>query len=373
MDPQAAAAAWIAELPAAARAASGPGTTWTEALGVGQLLVFLVLCGVLLRTGVPARLGASAQARGFSQWITDAGSAFVFGVLAILAAAPLTALSSWRSEPARWLRALLDASLGDLLLVLLAALPAAAALLLIRRAPKAWGLILGGVLGALAFAALWLPYHQASGPAALPGAPRGPARAGLIQLLHETRVPASDVYISANPGIDADVTGTGQSAQVVISRGFWTKASPEELRASVGHLIGHYRHHDQLSLALLLAGLTLGAFAGLQLLAPPLARRLGFDGPGDPAALPLLAMLFVLLASASAVIERGFDRAINVRADQFSLDHAKEPDGLALALLREWKGERVDPSPLEEAIFYDHPSLKSRLVHAMSWKAAHSG
>ncbi len=75
--------------------------------------------------------------------------------------------------------------------------------------------------------------------------------------------------------------------------------------------------------------------------------------------------------SLGGVAENGFIRAINVRADQYSLDHAREADGLAQALLHEWKGEDPAPSPLQEALFYSHPSLKSRVEHAMGWKAAH--
>jgi STE24 endopeptidase len=220
-------------------------------------------------------------------------------------------------------------------------------------------------------ALFWLPYARAAGPTDLAVAPAGPARAGLMQLIRDTKVPAGEIYLSSYDGIDADVTGTGHHARVVISRGLWAKASPAMLRASIGHLIGHYRHGDQLSLAVLLAGLTFTTFLGVQLLAPPVARRLGLEGPGDSAALPLLAALFLLFFTADEVVEHAFVRAINVRADQFSLDNAKEPDGLAQALLLEWHGERVDPSPLEEALFYDHPSLKSRLIHAMRWKAEH--
>ncbi len=67
--------------------------------------------------------------------------------------------------------------------------------------------------------------------------------------------------------------------------------------------------------------------------------------------------------------ERAYGRWINVRADQFSLDHAREPDGLAINLLRNWRDDKVDPAPLEEALFFDHPSLQSRIEHAMRWKA----
>ncbi len=164
------------------------------------------------------------------------------------------------------------------------------------------------------------------------------------------------------------------SARVVVSRGLWNRASPEELRASVGHLIGHYVHHDQLSIAALLAVLALGLFLALQVLHAPAAWLLGVPpSPADPAGAPAMALIAAVYLTGAVIVDHTFIRAINVRADQYSLDHAREPDGLAMALIHEWRGEQVDPSPAQEMLFYDHPSLESRLQHAMRWKAANPG
>jgi STE24 endopeptidase len=32
---------------------------------------------------------------------------------------------------------------------------------------------------------------------------------------------------------------------------------------------------------------------------------------------------------------------------------------------------KLDPSPIEEIIFYDHPSGRTRITAAMRWKAEH--
>lgn len=372
VGPAAAAAAYIGQLPAPLRAAAEANTAWSEATTLAQLAIFLIICGVLVWSGLLATLRSQLKERGDRGGEIDVICVAVFGVLALAGGLPLAAADILRAHPRLGLGGSILHALGGDAMILLAIVFVGPLLLpRLRRSPGTWGLGWGAMLGALMFALIWIPYARASGPTALPAAPAGAAREGVLKLIHDTRVPASEVYVSPNPGIDADVTGTDARARVVISKGLWTKASPSELRASIGHLIGHYRHHDQLSLAALLGVLTLATFLGVQLLAPPLARRLGLDGPGDPAALPLLAALLVLLFFTSVVIDHAFIRAINVRADQFSLDRAREPDGLALTLLREWDGQRVDPSPVQEALFYDHPSLKSRLVHAMTWKAAH--
>lgn len=375
--PTAAAAAVIGQIPPALRAAAQANTTWSELTALAQIAIFLVVCLVLLRSGLLVRLRSSLRERGLAPWAVDAVCGGAFGALILAAGLPLAATDALRAHPAAgWGGAVLRALSADVAPLLAIAIAAPVLLPFVRRWPKAWGLTSGVVLGALFFALVWLPYARASGPAALPPAPAGPARQGLLRLVKDTRTPAGEIYLSAYKGIDADVTGTGEDARVTVSRGLWAKASPSTLRASIGHLMGHYHHHDQLSLALLLGVLTLATLVGTQLVAPPLGRRLGrgqVQGPGDPAALPALAAVLAVFLVLATVADHAFIRAINVRADQYSLDNAREPDGLAQALLLEWRGERVDPSPLEEAMFYDHPSLKSRLIHAMTWKADHPG
>ncbi len=161
---------------------------------------------------------------------------------------------------------------------------------------------------------------------------------------------------------------------MVVSRGLWTQGSPAEIRASIGHLMGHYAHRDQLSIAVLLAVLTLGLFMALGSLFPLAARLVGASGVksvADPAGAPALMALAAVYLACAVTLDHGFIRWINVRADQYSLDQAREPDGLAAALLHEWRGEAPNPSAIQQALFYDHPSLQSRLLHAMRWKAAH--
>jgi STE24 endopeptidase len=58
-------------------------------------------------------------------------------------------------------------------------------------------------------------------------------------------------------------------------------------------------------------------------------------------------------------------------ADAFSLRVAHEPDGLSKALVKTIEYRADSPAWLEEAIFYDHPSIRRRVQRAMDWKAHH--
>jgi STE24 endopeptidase len=140
--------------------------------------------------------------------------------------------------------------------------------------------------------------------------------------------------------------------------------------------MGHYAHQDILVVCLV-AGLVLAAgFFAAQRWAPPLAGWIGgrrAQAPSDPEVLPALAIIGFVTLLLAGLAAGAYLRWANVRADAYSLDHAREPDGLAAVIEREWGHDSVDPGPLETAIFYTHPPLARRLGHAMQWKAAHGG
>ena len=374
-DPVTAAAAYVQRLPAEALAAAPAQTAWSETMLVASLVVSLLAAVTVVRSGVLARIQERMAAADRPEWMADAavgGAAAGLIALALVLLAPIAA-GRPGGRPANLGPAMLAAVRQAAELGLCGALFAPPLYALMRRLPRLWAPALGGVAAILVFSAVWLPFAQASGPANLPPAPAGPARTGLLQLVSE--LPASEVYVSGNPAVDADVTGLG-TPRVVVSQGLWRAASPDELRSSVGHLMGHYAHHDQLSIALLLATLALGLFLAIRYLTGPAAKFMGLadiHGPEDATAAPALIAVALVYFSLAVAADHAFIRWINVRADQYSLDHAKAPDGLAQALLLEWKGETVDPAPLQEALFYDHPSLQSRLEHAMRWKAQHPG
>ena len=58
-------------------------------------------------------------------------------------------------------------------------------------------------------------------------------------------------------------------------------------------------------------------------------------------------------------------------ADRFGLDIAKEPDGFAKVAMRLSEYRKIEPGPVEEMLFFDHPSGATRVRMAMQWKADH--
>jgi STE24 endopeptidase len=65
-------------------------------------------------------------------------------------------------------------------------------------------------------------------------------------------------------------------------------------------------------------------------------------------------------------------RTQEYEADIFGLNAAAQPDGFAQTALKLSEYRKLDPSPLEEAVLFDHPSGHTRILSAMRWKAEHA-
>jgi STE24 endopeptidase len=63
-------------------------------------------------------------------------------------------------------------------------------------------------------------------------------------------------------------------------------------------------------------------------------------------------------------------RMQETEADAFGLNAAREPDGFAQSALKLGSYRKLNPGPIEEIIFYDHPSGRARIRMAMDWKGA---
>ena len=79
----------------------------------------------------------------------------------------------------------------------------------------------------------------------------------------------------------------------------------------------------------------------------------------------LAAYFFVLTPISNTAI-----RITEREADAFGINTCREPDGAAMVALKLAQYRKLDPSPVEEFVFFDHPSGRARIRMAMDWKAA---
>jgi STE24 endopeptidase len=81
--------------------------------------------------------------------------------------------------------------------------------------------------------------------------------------------------------------------------------------------------------------------------------------------------LFSVFMLAATPVTNTIIRTQEIQADIFGLDVARQPDAFATVMLKLSEYRKLDPSPWEEFVFYDHPSGRTRIGEAMRWKAEH--
>jgi STE24 endopeptidase len=83
----------------------------------------------------------------------------------------------------------------------------------------------------------------------------------------------------------------------------------------------------------------------------------------------LAVMALSILALVSTPVLNTLIRTQEYEADIFGLNTSRQPDGFAESALLLGEYRKLDPGPIEEFIFFDHPSGRTRIYSAMRWKA----
>jgi STE24 endopeptidase len=175
--------------------------------------------------------------------------------------------------------------------------------------------------------------------------------------------------------ISANVSGFLGTERITLNDNLLNRASLPEIEAVMAHEMGHYvLHHIYKGLTEL--GLVIvSGFAVVSVLFERLRRRnqarWRVREIGDVAGLPLAALLFAGYLFALTPVLNSIIRVQEAEADIFGLNAAQQPDGFAQIALKLSEYRKLDPGPLEEIVFYDHPSGRARILAAMRWKAEH--
>jgi STE24 endopeptidase len=196
-------------------------------------------------------------------------------------------------------------------------------------------------------------------------------------MAHANGIAADRVYqIDASrqtTRMSANVSGLGHTLRITLNDNLLRRGSPEEIQSVMGHEMGHYvLHHVQ-------KGLIVGfifivaAFAFLRWsLAWSLARwgeRWQIRGITDTAVLPLVFLLGSLFIFVLTPILNTASRTDEGEADMYGLNASRQPDGFAQAAIHLGEYRKMNPGPVEEWVFFDHPSGRNRIYAAMRWKA----
>ncbi len=206
--------------------------------------------------------------------------------------------------------------------------------------------------------------------------PEGPVRDAVLQLARANEIPTQHLeWFDASrqtTRVSANVSGIGGIARINLNDNLLQKTSLPEIKAVLGHEMGHYVMHHGFQLAVYLSLLAGIAFAAVEWLMRPLLGRwegpLRLRGRADPAALPLIVALFSAVWLLLSPLVNTTIRTIEAEADAFGLNAAREPQGFAMVSMRLSTYRKLRPGAVEEFLFFDHPSGYDRVRRAMVWQ-----
>ncbi len=388
-DPEAATEAYLATVPPDKRARSDAyfeGGYWLQLWG---FLLTLGVAGVLLETRLSARM------RDLGEWLTRfrflrfrSLAVWIYAVLYLLVTTLLVFPWSYYTDFVRehqyglatqdftgWLG---DQAKG--LMVGLILMPLFLVLLywILRRAPRAWW-ILGSALALvfLAFVVLIAPVYINPLFNKYEPLAHGSLRESILAMARANGVPADEVYqfdaSRQTTRISANVSGFAGTMRVSLNDNLLNRTTRPEIEAVMGHEMGHYVLNHVYEAIVEIGVILVLAFAwlrfGFERVRARRGERWGVRGIDDPAGLPLLAALLAVFFFVLTPINNTIIRANEAEADIFGLNASRQPDGFAQVSLKLGEYRKLAPGPVEEWVFYDHPSGRNRILMAMRWKA----
>ncbi|PTT88593.1 peptidase M48 [Pelomonas sp. HMWF004] len=355
---------------------------------------WLQLWNLLLGLAVAAVMMSGRRAARVRDWATRIGKGpvrrdLLFGAsylaLSWVMTLPLAVYEGWWREQAYNMSTLtLAAWFGEQGLAmtgttLVGALVIAALYALMRRAGERWWI--WGTAGSVALLVLLVtlspvvidPLFNTYKPVE-----DGPVKTAVLTMAHANGVPVDNVHVfdasRQTTRISANVSGLFGSAAVRLNDNLLRRTSEAEIRAVMGHELGHYVMNHIVKMLIMFSLVLMLGFFIAQLAMGGLLRHMasatGVHRTDDVASLPVLAAVLSVFLTLATPITNTITRVQEIEADRFGLNLSREPHGFAEAQLRLVEYRKADPGTLEEFIFFHHPSTRHRIHDAMRWREA---
>ncbi|MGY6551169.1 MAG: M48 family metallopeptidase [Erythrobacter sp.] len=381
-DPAAATQAYIDSLGPEALALSRAYTLGNHWLILAGLVVSALVTLIIVRSRVLEALHARLAARGPN--LRAFALAGVTAALSSVISLPYDLYAGWwrETEFGRTSQPLSDYLAQSALVFVLSTLALAVFFTgvywLLRRTGKGWWLWAGGLVAAAVSFLLLLspvliePLFNEYRPI-----PQGEVRDAVLEMASQANIPEDRIFVfdgsRQSNNFTANVSGIGSAARIAISDVALGDASLDEVKAVTGHEIGHYVLGHVWRSILVISVLAVAVFFLVARTYAPFARAFGTAAPiDDPRGLPVFLFVFGLFFTLATPVTNTLTRVSEQEADAYSLATVNLPDGLASALIKTAEYRYPLAGPVEEAIFYTHPTVANRVRRAMEWKAAHA-
>src|SRR5438874_4645424 len=180
---------------------------------------------------------------------------------------------------------------------------------------------------------------------------------------------------SKTTAANAALMGLGNTRRIVLGDTMLDRYSSDEIEVVLAHELGHHVHHDIWKMIVSQSVLTLG---GLYLVNLALHWTVDVQhyylSLTDVATIPFVLVLTGLFGLIVMPIGNGLSRAIEYQADEYALQTTKMVGVFKSAMTRlaNQNLADVEPSPLVEFLFHDHPSIGKRLKHADAFAERHA-
>jgi STE24 endopeptidase len=385
-DPTAATNAYLATLPADKRAASDAyfeGGYW---IGLFDSLITIALMVVLLKTGLSRGMRNWSERISKRRWIQTFLYFVQFIILTSIIVFPFTVYVGYIREHqyqlstqnfSQWLG---DQAKGLAVSIVLGGLAVTALFAVVRKFPRTWnvwGTVVGVLLatfGILIAPVFIVPLFNKVTPLTQPD-----LREPILSMARANGIEANDVFVvdasRQSKRISANVSGFGSTMRITLNDNLLNRSSPESIRAVMGHEMGHYVLNHVYKGLLFFSVVIVVMLSFLKwAYGRALARwgtGWGIRDVGDTAGLPLALAILTAFFLVTGPLLTSYTRIAEAEADMFGLNASREPDGFAQAALQLSEYRKLDPSPLEEILFFDHPSGRARIFASMRWKAEH--
>jgi len=199
----------------------------------------------------------------------------------------------------------------------------------------------------------------------------------ILSMARANGIPVKDVFqVDASrqtTRMSANVSGFGSTMRITLNDNLLRRGSQEEIQSVMGHEMGHYvLNHipkDILFFGVVIVILFASLRGSLDWSLKRWGERWQIRGIGDTAVLPLVVLLGSIFALVVTPVMNTHTRTNEHEADMYGLNASRQPDGFAQGAIHLGEYRKMSPGPVEEWMFFDHPSGRNRIHDAMRWKA----